>query len=193
MTLKRKASFSTIISPRSSSSQFNGVSPVPCMFNDAVIMDETPRHLHSRTRKRFRNDRPEDQVVYDNTLRWLFSAQKTANNEGRSQVLIQNEVEPTTMSEDFISPPFSDSKPDSSQKTLLHFFQPSRQSQESTCQHTLVPRNIVSNANSSMCSDSGSGGIETDIDMQMDVDSSSPSTNSSFCQEKTWVGGIGWM
>lgn len=51
MSLKRKASFPTIAA----------VTP---FCPEAVVVDDTPRHLNSRTRKRFRNDRPDDQTVY---------------------------------------------------------------------------------------------------------------------------------
>ncbi|KAF3480623.1 uncharacterized protein GIQ15_05970 [Arthroderma uncinatum] len=129
MTLKRKASFSTILSPRSSTSFYDhNVSPIPCSLDDAMVIDETPQHLHSRTRKRFRNDRPDEQAVYDNTLRWLFSAQKhidntevhpmasTSNDDG------PDEAEPSTPSlADSVA---SSMKPDPSQRTLHHFFRP---------------------------------------------------------------------
>ncbi|MCJ1365023.1 hypothetical protein MMC16_004142 [Acarospora aff. strigata] len=38
--------------------------------------DITPRHLHSRTRKRFRDSRPEESVLYKNTFEKLFAAQQ---------------------------------------------------------------------------------------------------------------------
>lgn len=53
MSLKRKASFPTIASPNADSFMFERLS-----------MDDSPKHLSSRTRKRFRDDRPEDRVVY---------------------------------------------------------------------------------------------------------------------------------
>lgn len=64
MSLKRKASFTTLTSPRPSSSYNATVSPVPVCPGDVITIDETPRHLHSRTRKRFKNDRPDDQSLY---------------------------------------------------------------------------------------------------------------------------------
>lgn len=54
MALKRKASFSAIASP-------NALVTAP---GELMMIDETPKHLNSRTRKRFRNDRPDDEVVY---------------------------------------------------------------------------------------------------------------------------------
>lgn len=53
MGVKRKASFTTIASPGT-----------PCCSETIVTIDETPKHLHSRTRKRFRDDRPDDETVY---------------------------------------------------------------------------------------------------------------------------------
>ena len=53
MSLKRKASF--IALPSSPSA------PAPSEWG--MVIDGSP-HLHSRTRKRFRDDRPSDQVIY---------------------------------------------------------------------------------------------------------------------------------
>ncbi|EGD98673.1 hypothetical protein TESG_06153 [Trichophyton tonsurans CBS 112818] len=128
--MKRKASLSTILSPRSSTSFYDRtVSPIPCSIGDAMVIDDTPQHLHSRTRKRFRNDRPDEQAVYDNTLRWLFSAQRQAENHGLYP-------EPITSIDDSLEgleedPSFQEDstttslpKPDPLQKTLHHFFRP---------------------------------------------------------------------
>lgn len=54
MSLKRKASLSAINSP---------ASPTP-LPGYTFAMDDSPKHLHSRTRKRFRNDRPDEKVIY---------------------------------------------------------------------------------------------------------------------------------
>ena len=81
MTLKRKASYTTIISPRSVSSSYNAsVAPVPFMTGDVVTIDETPRHMHSRTRKRFKNDRPDEQTVYSE-LRRLPPSRSTSQTK----------------------------------------------------------------------------------------------------------------
>ena len=71
MSLKRKASYPAM-------APSNG----PAL---AAGLDDTPRHLNSRTRKRFRNDRPSDEVVYgenwmadlDRLLRHRLTRQKT--------------------------------------------------------------------------------------------------------------------
>ncbi|EFR04476.1 hypothetical protein MGYG_07484 [Nannizzia gypsea CBS 118893] len=86
------------------------------------------RAMPCGTRKRFRNDRPDEQAVYDNTLRWLFSAQKQAENHGLYP-------EPITSIDDSLESVEEDSsfqedsmtslpKPDPSQKTIHHFFRP---------------------------------------------------------------------
>ena len=86
MGLKRKRSIDTI-SPSSSSTtasvDLDNASPIPLSFsmraidNDDMMQycshpdpsyyntaDSLPKHLHSRTRKRFRNGRPDDEIVH---------------------------------------------------------------------------------------------------------------------------------
>lgn len=53
MPLKRKASFSTFPTP----------DMTPVVEGPSVTMDDAP-HMNSRTRKRFRDDRPEEKIVY---------------------------------------------------------------------------------------------------------------------------------
>ncbi|TPR08255.1 WD domain, G-beta repeat family protein [Aspergillus niger] len=55
MSLKRKASVPSLTSSN----------PAPVLSRPSFVADDSPKHLHSRTRKRFRNDRPDDEVVYD--------------------------------------------------------------------------------------------------------------------------------
>lgn len=57
MSLKRKASFTAL--PTSPS--------VPAPSEWGMVIDGST-HLHSRTRKRFRDDRPSDQVIYRKSL-----------------------------------------------------------------------------------------------------------------------------
>ncbi|PWY78556.1 hypothetical protein BO94DRAFT_626579 [Aspergillus sclerotioniger CBS 115572] len=104
MSLKRKASISGLASP----------SPAPILAGQSFMSDDTPKHLHSRTRKRFRNDRPDDEVVYENTLRWLFTAQQ----HQASTPATNEEAEP----EHVPSPEIVDPR----QQTLLKFFRPSQ-------------------------------------------------------------------
>ncbi|KAL4948397.1 hypothetical protein BDW69DRAFT_176536 [Aspergillus filifer] len=121
MSLKRKASFPSIASPQSPQKFFNP-------------MDDSPKHLNSRTKKRVRNDRPDEQAVYDKTLRWLFTAQQRVHH------LPTPPAEPELESdqehdEDAAMQP--EPTPDYRQQSLLQFFrpaqpQPSRQLAQST-------------------------------------------------------------
>jgi hypothetical protein len=56
MSLKRKASIPSIAASQSAQGAF-----------DRQFVDDSPRYLHCRTRKRVRNDRPDDQTVYGET------------------------------------------------------------------------------------------------------------------------------
>ncbi|MCJ1257375.1 hypothetical protein MMC24_005200 [Lignoscripta atroalba] len=40
------------------------------------VTETTPHHLHSRTRKRFRDSRPDENTIHQNTYQKLFSAQR---------------------------------------------------------------------------------------------------------------------
>ncbi|PLB45536.1 hypothetical protein P170DRAFT_466828 [Aspergillus steynii IBT 23096] len=107
MSLKRKASFPTIASPDADS-----------FMMERLTMDDSPKHLSSRTRKRFRDDRPEDKVVYENTLRWLFTAQQQQEPTAAPSADENMELE---------APPSSEIV-DPRQQTLHKFFQPSQTS-----------------------------------------------------------------
>lgn len=130
MTLKRKASFSLIASP-------NAAGTVPGEFTS---IDETPKYLNSRTRKRFRDNRPDDEIVYrkclaqspqlcfpyprtdpqltgvENTLRWLFSAQQQPHPDPPADE--DTSTEPLPLPETI----------DPRQQTLHRFFQPAQPS-----------------------------------------------------------------
>ncbi|KAL2857114.1 hypothetical protein BJY01DRAFT_158551 [Aspergillus pseudoustus] len=102
MSLKRKASFPTIGSPQPSQTGM-----------DQRFMDDSPKHLHCRTRKRVRNDRPDEQTVYENTLRWLYTAQRRMQQTPVPSADHDENMEPeapTTV--------------DSRQQSLLRFFRP---------------------------------------------------------------------
>ncbi|PYH98234.1 hypothetical protein BO71DRAFT_371776 [Aspergillus ellipticus CBS 707.79] len=107
MSLKRKASFPSLSS-----------NPAPVLTGRSLMTDDTPRHLHSRTRKRFRNDRPDQEVVYaENTLRWLYAAQQQQQNPALPMDEDEGiEPEPVPSSE-IVDP---------RQQTLLKFFRPSQ-------------------------------------------------------------------
>lgn len=106
MALKRKASFSLIASP-------NAADTVPGEFTS---IDETPKYLNSRTRKRFRDNRPDDEIVYQNTLRWLFSAQQLPHPDPPADE--DTSTEPLPLPETI----------DPRQQTLHRFFQPAQPS-----------------------------------------------------------------
>ncbi|OJZ83397.1 hypothetical protein ASPFODRAFT_168976 [Aspergillus luchuensis CBS 106.47] len=109
MSLKRKASIPSLTSPN----------PAPVMSGRSIVADDSPKHLHSRTRKRFRNDRPDDEVVYENTMRWLFTAQQQQQHQAPTPSTDEDEAtepEPVPSSE-IVDP---------RQQTLLKFFRPSQ-------------------------------------------------------------------
>lgn len=185
MGVKRKASFTTIASPKGTS----------CCPETIVTIDETPKHLHSRTRKRFRDDRPDDETIYgeadplailitklliqicltvraENTIRLLFSAQKSLSSS------LSSPDESTTLG----SPPPSPEPMDPRQLTLRQFFQPSRVSHTSIqikCM-PLTPESPstfkVENIHCRAIDDLGKGCSESDSDnshsgeMEMDAD-----------------------
>jgi len=209
MALKRKASFTTVVSPRSSFSSRDSSPPSLFLSCNVATIDETPRHLHSRTRKRFRNDRPDDQTVYDNTLRWLFSAQQQQQQHVSSPI----SCSPGPTAEN-PSTPFT-STIDPSQHTLRRFFQPLRASSptiptrmdlgssfvknnmtlEAQCvDFTMCAGNLESGLcmSESISSNPRSDGMDIDIDMQMEIDSAIDIPSPSIGGKK-WVGGIGWM
>ncbi|KAL1848615.1 hypothetical protein Plec18170_007925 [Paecilomyces lecythidis] len=99
MGLKRKASFTA--SPNTT--------PTPVFPGAIPTANETSTYLPSRTRKRFRDNRPDEQTIYAQTLRWLFSAaQKPA---------------PALPADEPTSPPPAEPESvDSRQQTLDKFF-----------------------------------------------------------------------
>src|SRR5437763_359828 len=103
MRLKRKASFS--LSPSSSAStssprrdQSSPFQPLklpdnhpfpgtngwpltePCPPSATAFPDGLPSYFNSRTRKRFRDGRPDEETIHQNTLSRLFSAQRERQN-----------------------------------------------------------------------------------------------------------------
>jgi hypothetical protein len=184
MGVKRKASFTTIASPGT-----------PCC---SETIDETPKHLHSRTRKRFRDDRPDDETVYgeigpsaillaglscmihirltvpEKTIRLLFSAQKKSVSYSLS-----SSDESTTLS----SPPSLPEPLDPRQQTLRKYFQPSRRVSCTSIQMKCMPLTLETSTfkvdNIHCCAievDLGRSPIESDSgsslsgEMEMDAD-----------------------
>ncbi|KAJ5673052.1 hypothetical protein N7507_002179 [Penicillium longicatenatum] len=181
MSLKRKASFSAAPS--------RPFVPMSCELD----MVDSSKHLHSRTRKRFRDGRPDDEVVYAKTLRWIFSAQQ------------QPTEVPMDISEETIedAPALSSETIDPRQHTLMRFFKPRTQPtvQFKPSREALVPRANETSmtqdeaqrraAFQQMTAGAGSTGSETmstgfnqvgmdmDMDMDMDTDESSEGSNPS--------------
>ncbi|KAJ5834510.1 hypothetical protein N7447_000536 [Penicillium robsamsonii] len=190
MSLKRKASFTAL--PASPSV------PAPNEWG----MGTGSTHLHSRTRKRFRDDRPSDQVIYENTLRWIFSAQKQQESAHATDMDTMDS-EPTLEIPEAVDP---------RQQTLHRFFQqtPQQSSSFRPSRQALAPRanetaltqddllrrqafNHMSSGDSSSESNSpGSNQMGADVDMDMDMDSTSGSDGLVQAPKK-WVGGMAWM
>ncbi|KAI9038531.1 uncharacterized protein KD926_010660 [Aspergillus affinis] len=188
MSLKRKASFPTIASPNTDSFTL-----------ELLSMDDSPKHLSSRTRKRYRNDRPEDKVVYENTLRWLFTAQQQQGPTASPEA--DENMDLTTLSSSEIVDP--------RQQTLHKFFQPS---QTSSFQpranhlhqrpHANPPSNnifpqrpdfdmvstvtLISRDTSSPSSHGASTGMDMDLDM-------GPNRDDPGQDIRKWMGRHGWM
>lgn len=139
--LKRKASFSAMAPPN--------MTPVVADPSVAMDVDDTP-HLNSRTRKRFRDDRPDEKTVYgelrdlqcignqwqiltreENTLRLLYTAQQRQAstpsmeiNDDNSNNENENENSDSAEQESRPSPETIDPR----QQTLLKFFKPTKSS-----------------------------------------------------------------
>ncbi|PGH28087.1 hypothetical protein AJ80_00344 [Polytolypa hystricis UAMH7299] len=219
MGLKRKASFSIMSSPMSPRSYNNNTSPIT-FPGDMITIDESPRHLHSRTRKRFRDDRPDEQTIYDKTLHWLFSAQKQQHQQP-PQPQSQPNIFSATDNDDLSNlPSSSPAAIDPKQQTLRKFFQPiiSHSTPFSSnipeCrpsfdehQHVIAsqlpsslqypPATGLSTPTTGSSYSSMDSGMTMDVDMAMAMDVDSYAVGKcatvSLVQEKRWVGGIGWM
>ncbi|KAL5341234.1 hypothetical protein BJX70DRAFT_395957 [Aspergillus crustosus] len=184
MSLKRKASFP-------------GITPYQLAQGtpDRLTMDENPKHLHSRTRKRVRNDRPDEQTVYENTLRWLFNAQQRAHQNPSTPAEQDEDMEPET-------PTIVDHR----QQSLLRFFRPAQHSRQ-PCPSTpvrqfpselsrggdeLIHDNNVGSVSPAATSDSSTmspAARLADQDMDMDV---GLATGESDQKSRQWIGFPGW-
>ncbi|KAJ6131417.1 hypothetical protein N7523_001877 [Penicillium sp. IBT 18751x] len=190
MSLKRKASFSAMPSAPSA------LAPSQWSIADGS------QHLNSRTRKRFRDGRPSDEVVYEKTLRWIFSAQQQQEQQRQLQPEQHQMGTPTGVTDEAM-----DSEPtlptpetvDPRQQTLLRFFQPrpqglspfrpSRQAlapranETAIDQENLIRRHaFVNPAGSSSGSETMSPGfnqMHLNMDVDMDTDQSSEMSNSA--------------
>ncbi|GFF48299.1 hypothetical protein IFM46972_08514 [Aspergillus udagawae] len=192
MSLKRKASFSAL-SP---------INTVTVVAGSSRMVEDPPRHLHSRTRKRFRDDRPDEKVVYENTLRWLFSAQK--HQHGPAPPIVQDEDEDADM--DSVPLPPSEIT-DPRQQTLHKFFhtyhassslphsndttdQRTHHTSQSTsillhnCNHIIASPGMSSESSSSS-SASQFASAHADMGMESSSDDSGQDSNR-------WAGALAW-
>ncbi|KAL4783133.1 hypothetical protein BJX76DRAFT_358272 [Aspergillus varians] len=185
MSLKRKSSYPSIASPQSQGDI------------DRSFMGDSPKHLHCRTRKRVRNDRPDDQIVYANTLHWLFTAQQQVQQVPTPPVDHDEDMEPE------MPKPVVDHR----QQTLLQFFrpaQPPRQPCSSTPMSQFSSESLqggnqfpqghnVASVSPFTASDSGTMTPAPQFaDQDMDTDMDLGGDGSSHVPEK-WSGPAGWM
>ncbi|KAB8245733.1 hypothetical protein BDV35DRAFT_243668 [Aspergillus flavus] len=187
MSLKRKASFSGIYSPDAA----------PVVAGRSLMMDDSPKHLNSRTRKRYRNDRPDDKVVYENTLRWLFTAQQQQGPIPHADETIDEDMESDALPSEIVDP---------RQQTLHKFFQPSRPlSSQSGPNHMKqqtdnIPRtntgflkrhdlDALSNVTSTGSNATSPSSQDTTADMEVRMDSGGHESVQNF---NKWNGGLGW-
>ncbi|KAJ5132153.1 hypothetical protein N7448_006311 [Penicillium atrosanguineum] len=191
MSLKRKASFSAM--------PFAPSALAPSEWG----MADGSQHLNSRTRKRFRDGRPSDDVVYEKTLRWIYSAQQQQPQQqmetSTGPIDEAMDSEPTLPSPETVDP---------RQQTLLRFFQPrpqvassfrpSRQALAPRANETAIDRDdmlrrqaFMNPAGSSSGSETMSPGVNQmhmDMDVDMDTDQSSGRSNPA-----SNIDVMGWM
>ncbi|KOC08158.1 hypothetical protein AFLA70_145g001630 [Aspergillus flavus AF70] len=187
MSLKRKASFSGIYSPDAA----------PVVAGRSLMMDDSPKHLNSRTRKRYRNDRPDEKVVYENTLRWLFTAQQQQGPIPHADETIDEDMESDALPSEIVDP---------RQQTLHKFFQPSRPlSSQPGPNHMKqqtdnIPRtntvflkrhdlDALSNVTSTGSNATSPSSQDTTADMEVRMDSGGHESVQNF---NKWNGGLGW-
>ncbi|KAJ6021795.1 hypothetical protein N7540_007299 [Penicillium herquei] len=186
MSLKRKASFSTT---------------QPSPFASCGMDIDNSKHLHSRTLKRFRNGRPNDEVVYEKTLRWIFSAQQQQHSGPMDTSDEQMEEAVPVPTPEEVDP---------RQQTLLRFFQPrghqvprfkpSREAlvplaneiamnQEDAIRRAAFEQMAVgTNSSGSETTSPGFNSMDMDMDMDMDTNESSPGSNpASNPGSMTWM------
>ncbi|KAJ6171911.1 Ribonucleoprotein LSM domain eukaryotic/archaea-type [Penicillium chermesinum] len=171
MSLKRKASFST--------TQPSSFKPSPCDWDTT----DNSKHMNSRTRKRFRDGRPSDEIVYAQKQQQSSTPMDTSD-----EMMEAEQVSPTP---EAIDP---------RQQTLLQFFQPRTQpmlpfkpSREALApqanetaidqadamrRQTFEQRNLgVPNGSGTASNGFNQLGTETDMDMDVDTDQSSEGSN----------------
>ncbi|QKX62766.1 uncharacterized protein TRUGW13939_09931 [Talaromyces rugulosus] len=174
MSLKRKASFSSY-------------QPEIC----SRPVDNTPQHLSSRTRKRFRDNRPNEQTVYEKTLRILYDAQKRPMSSNPEEQMA------------LTPPPCDPEALDPRQQTLRKFFQPIPAQSSSMDISGMMQENRSNGPNGQFSTfqsqdpeynQSGpSSGSSTPLSAGSETDMNMNNTNTGFQTQGKWIGGIGWV
>ncbi|KAF3936593.1 hypothetical protein ABW19_dt0207184 [Dactylella cylindrospora] len=143
MVLKRKRSDDDDAMSICSSSSFSRDSSTSPFSNqtmsmdvDAITQHHIPLGVHSRTLKRWRNSRPDEQSVFEYTMSKLRSAQKPTNQPTNSQT-------PT-------SPSFTPINHQPQQRGILSFFSRAQQHTHNYSANPLAPNKPV---NKIACSD----------------------------------------
>ncbi|KAI2792675.1 hypothetical protein POX_b02715 [Penicillium oxalicum] len=198
MSMKRKASISGLAPSMAT--------PTPSGWAPSNISTELP----SRTRKRFRNGRPDDDVVYEKTLRWIYSAQQQQQQQQTS--ITPMDTTDDTMIEAEPQIPGAEAA-DPRQQTLLRFFQPqpepmspfrpSREALAARANETAIHRedlirrqtfaqlNTTESTSGSETASPGFFNTETDVDMEMEIDGGESSDNSNPVSKWAfWNGGV---
>lgn len=139
MSLKRKASAleepvldhatnwnptttSSSVSPTSSLSSFSTSSSEQIRYRDAWNVEFVP-YMNSRTLKRYRDNRPDQDQIHDHTLKKLYEAQRLHLDEAMPLSEVLPEEEPAWEDVDMDDVPVISSGTDPlKQKTLESFF-----------------------------------------------------------------------
>ncbi|KAL2262242.1 hypothetical protein VTK26DRAFT_2034 [Humicola hyalothermophila] len=146
----------------------------------------TPSHLHSRTMKRVRNNRPAESEVYQHTLDVLYSAQQ----RGRDCEPRQPPSPPKVTNGATIVRNHTDTRPVTHQRSLHSFW---NLPDPSTSTNPLVPSPASSAASfsspsiaphtvSTHCDDCGVGLVGSEDDAMMDVDGYSLNPDDHLCE-----------
>ncbi|MCJ1237649.1 hypothetical protein MMC14_005636 [Varicellaria rhodocarpa] len=203
MTVKRKRSTSAFspFSPFSSASESSSSSPqrphtlpISHTYQDtdttmgdthpfyqidnwAPAGDQTPSHLHSRTRKRFRDGRPGESIIHENTYNLLFSAQ-------RSPTPTPAHPRTPSLPSPMTTPPQHHQKRVSSSQSSLHNFWalPRRVSG-----HRQSSSSIPSQCLQLSCQDCDSSLTPTEGESAMDIDTCGVSLEHRGEDEREWA------
>lgn len=174
MIMKRKRSDSELSfcnSSMRSSPHSNAMDIDMCM--SPVYQESSPSHLHSRTRKRCRDNRPSESTIHRNTLSLLYSAQKQVHVEP---------IPSTAMDVDIVPP-----RDSSTRQTSLHKFFPGLSSQTSSTSSPPSPP-PVNIRYQTKCEDCNSSLLitneETGMDMDLDLGDTSADYGCAACNKQ---------